>query len=73
MKTYLHLRSVAEAMFTSCPTLEFEGLTRERKALKVKEWLDGHGPHFTNEELIAITHHLDRTIHAEDTAVAFGA
>ena len=71
MKTYSHLRSVAEAMFTSCPTLEIDGLTREERADKVKDWLGDHGPYFTPGELIAITHHLDRTIAAEASAVDY--
>jgi hypothetical protein len=70
MKTYSHLRSVAEAMFTSNAALRIDGLTREQRAAKVKDWLGEHGPHFTQEELVAITHHLDRTIAAEASAVA---
>jgi hypothetical protein len=57
-------------MFTSCPSLDVAGLDREQYAAKVKDWLGGHAPHFTHEELIAITHHLDRTIAAEASAVA---
>jgi len=60
-------------MFTSCPTLDIDGLTREQCAAKVKDWLGDHAPYFTYEELIAITHHLDRTIAAEASAVALGA
>ncbi len=69
MKTYSHLRSVAEAMFTSCPTLNIDGLTRKERAAEVADWLGDHAPYFTPEELIAITHHLDRTIAAEASAV----
>ena len=36
-------------MFTSCPSLDIDGLDREQRAAEVKEWLGEHALYFTAE------------------------